>query len=249
MESHPRKLTRATTVIAAGTVVVMAFAGAAVHVARAQAPLAHLGTNAIAVVEDVTAPASGLNFMDFIFAGQTVDLGADGKIVVSYLSGCRSETIVGGKVVFESGGARAEGGQVTPTLTPNCQTASAEISPDSTEAGAVAVRGAGDDLLGGEPEDRVIRSAEPAFRWLAGGAGEVRVYNIGKVPAELVWTGQGSNGHIEYPADAPRLTPNVPYRVEVRSGGAVIGQARFSIDPTLELPDTLANRLVPVAKP
>ncbi len=250
MESQKRMSARTSVVIAAGTVALMAFGGAALHVARAQAPLAHLGTNAIAVVEDVSAPSSGLNFMDFIFAGQTVDLGADGKLTVSYLSGCRSETIVGGKVVFEAGGAKATGGKVTPTLTPNCQTAAAEISPDSTEAGAVAVRGTGDIMGGGdEGEDRVIRSSEPAFRWLAGGAGEVRVYNIGKVPAELVWSGQGDNGHVEYPASAPRLTPNVPYRVEVRSGGAVIGVARFSIDPTLTVPDTLANRLVPVAKP
>jgi hypothetical protein len=41
----------------------------------------------------------------------------------------------------------------------------------------------------------------------------------------------------------------VPYRVEIRAGGAVIGEARFSIDPSLSVPDTLANRLVPVAKP
>jgi len=215
--------------------------------AQAQAPLAHLGTNAIAVVEDVSG-ASGVGFMDFIFAGQSFDLGADGKLVVSYLSGCRTETIVGGKVSFSDSGASSAGGKVTSSVAANCQVASAEIAGNATEAGAVAVRGTG-DLLDDLQDDRVIRSASPAFRWLAGGAGEVRIYNAGRVPAELVWTGQGENGHIEYPAAAPRLTPNIPYRVEVRSGGKVIGVARFSIDPTLTIPDTLANRLVPVAKP
>ncbi|MDD3445683.1 MAG: hypothetical protein PHS60_09760 [Zavarzinia sp.] len=230
----------------AGATVALALLGAAAQVAKAQAPLAHLGTNAIAVVEDVQAPSAGVNFMDFVFAGQVLDLGADGKLVVSYLSGCRSETILGGTVRFAETGATAQGGTVTATVPAGCQTAMAEIGADATEAGAVAVRG-GD--MGDETEDRVIRSSEPAFRWLAGGSAEVRIYNIGRVPAQLVWTGHGDGGHVEYPADAPRLTANVPYRVEVRSGGAVIGVARFSVDPTLAVPDTLANRLVPVAKP
>ncbi|MFA5122628.1 hypothetical protein [Zavarzinia sp.] len=239
---------RKVLAIGTGLVVALAVSGAALRVAHAQAPLAHLGTNAIAVVEDVSAPSSGLSFMDFVFAGQSVDLGADGKLTVSYLSGCRSETITGGKVRFDTTGAVAEGGTVKATVAPNCQTASAQIGADATEAGAVAVRGA-EGLGGDEDQDRVIRSSEPAFRWLAGGAGEVRIYNVGRVPAQLVWSGEGQDGHIEYPASAPRLTANVPYRVEVRSGGAVIGVARFSIDPSLSEPDTLANRLVPVAKP
>ncbi|PWR17962.1 hypothetical protein [Zavarzinia compransoris] len=225
----------------------LALFGTALAPARAQAPLAHLGTNAIAVVEDVSG-TGGIGFMDFIFAGQSFDLGTDGRLVVSYLSGCRSETIVGGKVSFSPNGATAEGGKVTSTVAANCQVAAAEIGAGATEAGAVVVRGTG-DLLGDTEEDRVIRSGSPAFRWLAGGAAEVRIYNAGRAPAELVWSGQGTDGHIEYPASAPRLTPNIPYRVEVRSGGAVIGVARFSIDPTLAVPDTLANRLVPVAKP
>lgn len=232
----------------AGATVALALMGAATQVARAQAPLAHLGTNAIAVVEDVAAPASGLQFMDFVFAGQSINLGADGRLTVSYLSGCRSETITGGMVQFSPDGARAVGGTVSATEAPNCETTMAQIDADATEAGAVAVRGSG-GLFGDDGEDRVVRSPAPAFRWLAGGAAEVRVYNIGRVPAQLVWSGQGAAGHIEYPADAPRLDANVPYRVEVRSGGAVIGLARFSVDPTLAVPDTLANRLVPIAKP
>ncbi|MCF4164131.1 hypothetical protein L2U69_00545 [Zavarzinia compransoris] len=233
----------------AGATVALALMGAASQVARAQAPLAHLGTNAIAVVEDVAAPASGLQFMDFVFAGQSIDLGADGRLTVSYLSGCRSETITGGTVQFSPNGARAVGGTVSATEAPNCETTMARIDADATEAGAVAVRGTGSPFGGEAEEDRVIRSPAPAFRWLAGGAAEVRIYNIGRVPAQLVWSGQGAAGHVEYPADAPPLDANVPYRVEVRSGGAVIGLARFSVDPTLAVPDTLANRLVPIAKP
>lgn len=233
----------------AGTAAALALFGAAAQIARAQAPLAHLGTNAIAVVEDVSIPGAGVGFMDFIYAGQTIDLGADGKLVVSYLEGCRSETIVGGKVSFAATGATATGGTVTPSVATGCANSSAQVAANATEAGAVAVRGTGLDGLADEIQDRVIRSSVPAFSWLAGGTGEVRVFNIGRVPAELVWSGQGENGHVEYPAAAPRLSANVPYRVEVRSGGAIIGVARFSIDPSLSLPDTLANRLVPVAKP
>lgn len=236
-------------VVLAGTAAALAVFGAATHFARAQAPLAHLGTNAIAVVEEVSTANAGVTFMDFIYAGQTLDLGADGTLVVSYLDGCRSETITGGKIRFEPGGAVSTGGKVMPTVSGNCQASSAQIAANATEAGAVAVRGTGTDLLEGEDEDRVIRSPSPAFRWLAGGAAEVKVFNIGRVPAELVWSGSGEAGHVEYPASAPRLAANVPYRVEVRSGGALIGVGRFSIDPSLELPDTLANRLVPVAKP
>ncbi len=225
--------------------VVAALIGGAVARAETAAPLARMGTTAVAVVEDVTAPAAGVQFMDLVYAGQAIPLGADGHLSLSYLSGCRSETITGGTVTVTPDGALSAGGTVTPSVMAGCTPAGVQIAANATEAGAVTIRGDGEAADGG----RVLRGARPAFRWLAGGAGDVRVIDVSQVPSRVMWSGSGAAGWIDYPTEAPALDANKPYRVEVRANGVLVGVARFSIDPALVLPDTLANRLVPVAAP
>lgn len=226
-----------------GPVVAALIGGSLAH-AEETPPLARLGTAAVAVVDDVAAPGAGVQFMDFIYAGQVIPLGPDGRLTLSYLSGCRSEAIAGGTVTVAPGGASSAGGTVTPSVMAGCTPAGVRIAANATEAGAVAIRS-----VETESGDRVLRGERPAFRWLAGGAGDVRVVDVSQVPSKLVWSGKGSTGWVDYPATAPALEANKPYRVEVRANGVLVGVARFSVDPTLAAPDTLANRLVPVAAP
>ena len=53
-----------------------------------------------------------------------------------------------------------------------------------------------------------------------------------------------------YPASGvPALAPGAPYRVEALAGDRVVASALFSIDPSLDVADTLANRVVPPVAP
>jgi hypothetical protein len=52
----------------------------------------------IAVVETLTGNPSGVEFMDYVRAGQVIRLGPHQTIVLSYVASCVRETITGGTV-------------------------------------------------------------------------------------------------------------------------------------------------------
>ena len=53
----------------------------------------------VAIVEEITAKGTGLQFMDYVEEGLVIDLGTDGKVTLGYLASCLTETIRGGRVV------------------------------------------------------------------------------------------------------------------------------------------------------
>jgi hypothetical protein len=62
------------------------------------APVAVWAQSPVAIVEDIDSPTAGVEFMDYLFAGQIVRLARDGKMVVSYLTSCWREKIAAGTV-------------------------------------------------------------------------------------------------------------------------------------------------------
>lgn len=67
----------------------------------------------VAIVEDVSSPNVGVEFMDYLESGQTIHLGKGGRLTLGYFRSCLSETIQGGKVTVGAEQSRVEGGQVT----------------------------------------------------------------------------------------------------------------------------------------
>jgi hypothetical protein len=53
----------------------------------------------VAIVEDVKGDVPGIEFMDYLYPGKVIKLGATGTIVLNYLNSCLRETITGGVVV------------------------------------------------------------------------------------------------------------------------------------------------------
>ena len=215
-----------------------------------QAPAANaLGTDAIAVVEAIDgAPQAGLQFMDYVFAGQTVGLGQRGRLTLSHLSGCLAEEVVGGTVTVGAGGSRVSGGRLQARTEPNCRPPTPVIAASATEAGTAVNRVS--PFAGRGWEERVIKRAQPVFKWDSiGRPVTVRILHMEKAPAEIVWQAVSNGAHIEVPVNAARLATGMPYRVEVWDGQQLVHAALFSIDPGLDVPDTLANRVVPVGTP
>jgi hypothetical protein len=52
----------------------------------------------VALVEEVSGAPAGVEFMDYVETGKTIELGARGGIVLSNLNSCVRETISGGTV-------------------------------------------------------------------------------------------------------------------------------------------------------
>lgn len=69
----------------------------------------------VAIVEDVRGGPSGVEFMDYVEVGKVIQLGSNGRLVLSYLKSCWRETITGGKVTVGSGWSEVTGGRVDRT--------------------------------------------------------------------------------------------------------------------------------------
>ncbi|HLH92586.1 MAG TPA: hypothetical protein VKX28_29505 [Xanthobacteraceae bacterium] len=111
-----------------------AIAAAAIPaLARAPAPLVP-----IALVEDVKSASAGVEFMDYVGAGQVIKLGPHDTLVLSYLTSCQHETITGGTVTIGFKESTVQGGEVARATVPcdggNMQMSSAEASKSAATA-------------------------------------------------------------------------------------------------------------------
>ena len=69
----------------------------------------------VAIVEQVLGGAPGLEALDYLAAGQTVELGANGALVIDYLRSCVRETIERGSVKVGREQSTVAGGRVERT--------------------------------------------------------------------------------------------------------------------------------------
>jgi hypothetical protein len=100
--------------------------------ARAPAPLVP-----IALVEDVKSAMAGVEFMDYVGAGQVIKLGPGDKLVLSYLTSCQHETITGGTVVIGFQQSNVQGGEVARATVP-CDGGHMQLSADEASKSAAS---------------------------------------------------------------------------------------------------------------
>lgn len=213
----------------------------------AQAPLHRLGTDAVAVVETAT-PGAPVQAMDYVFAKQTISLGPKGRISMSYLSGCRMETIQGGTITVALTGSKVAGGKLTDRVTPGCRAATPVVLASASEAGATVNRVT--PFTGQNWDERALKSSAPVFKWdRAVGATTLRVKDMDKDGAPVVWQTAVNKDWAAYPPAGTKLTAGMPYRAEALVGDKVVAAGLFSFDPALDVADSVANRVVPLTAP
>lgn len=101
---------------------------------------AYCDENPSAIIEDISDGIQGLMAFDFLSAGDTVDLGSDGRIVLGYLDSCLSETVVGGKLTIGRNQSDVSGGKVTRDRV-ECDGAGITVAAGKKrESGAVVFR-------------------------------------------------------------------------------------------------------------
>ncbi|MDB5422623.1 MAG: hypothetical protein JWQ29_39, partial [Phenylobacterium sp.] len=212
-------------------------------------PLKRLGTDAVAVVE-AASPHAPVREMDYVFAKQSIRLPPTGKLTLSYLSGCLTESIQGGVVTVALGGSTVSGGKRTERTTPGCRAARPVILASASEAGATVNRVT--PFSTANWNERALRSSLPVFKWEQNlEVATVRVKDMDKPGDPVIWQGPaGDRGFVNYPPKTAPLAPGAPYKVEaLGAGGGVVASALFSIDPLLDVSDSLANRVVPLSAP
>jgi len=206
-----------------------------------------LGTDAVAVVDSATG-TTAVRPMDYVFAKQSFTLGPKGVVTLSYLSGCRSETITGGTVTVEPTGANVARGKLTERTTPGCRSAKPIILASASEAGATVNRIT--PFTGSNWDERAIKSDKAVFKWdKALGPVTIRVKDMDKPGEPVVWQATPNADWVAYPPTSPKLAPGEPYKVEAVSGDKVVASALFSVDAQLDVADNTANRVVPLSTP
>lgn len=96
MQRNPRLISLAACILA--------LAAGAAPAAQADQP--------VALVEDVTGPAPGIEPMDYLSAGHIVRLGPGSVLVLGYFKSCLRETITGGEVTVGDSQSAVSGGKV-----------------------------------------------------------------------------------------------------------------------------------------
>ena len=71
-----------------------------------------------ALVEDVKSTTAGVEFMDYVGAGQVIKLQPRDVLVLSYLKSCEHETITGGTVRVGSEQSEVDGGKIARAKVP-----------------------------------------------------------------------------------------------------------------------------------
>lgn len=199
-----------------------------------------------ALIEEISGGESTLAVMDYVSPGQTIDLGPDGRLVLSYIENCKTETISGGVVTIGKSASTVEGGAVT-VADAACQGSGIVLAENTQAAAGTVYRVSA--FQGGDWDERTIKGDRPIFRWSqsAGDAlAALVILDMDRDPAAMVWRGTTSAQTLIYPADAPALEVGVPYQVQLTLPDKAPMAATFSIDPGLEGPDTALSRLVPI---
>jgi hypothetical protein len=83
----------------------------------------------VALVEEVSGAPAGVEFMDYVETGKTIQLGARGSIVLGYMNSCVRETISGGTVTVGIDQSDVQGGRVARTKVP-CDPGNLALSSD-----------------------------------------------------------------------------------------------------------------------
>ncbi len=201
----------------------------------------------VALVESVEgAPGAGVEFLDYVYPGQTIELGPDGVVVLFYLSSCSVETVKGGRLTIENGAGKVEDGTIDVKKVP-CRGANIVVSKDSGEAGATVDRVT--PFTSQDWSEWTVKSPTPVFKWDRQARATVTLVDLDSETKQPVWTAAIEGSHVAYPADAPPLRIGIPYEVRVAIPGAGPYRAAFSFDPDLDGPDTLSSSVIPLTQP
>jgi len=94
----------------------------------------------VAVVEDISTNSAGVEIMDFLAAGQVINLAKDDTIVLGYMLMCVRETIKGGKITIGEEQSKVVGGSI---VTEEVECSGSQTNLDgqvAAQSGAVTFR-------------------------------------------------------------------------------------------------------------
>jgi hypothetical protein len=166
----------------------------------------------VAIVEDVQSSKAGVGIMDFLVAGQTIELGKGEQMTIGYLNSCRRERIKGGKITIGAEQSRVSNGQVMREDV-ECDGGDANLSgQQAAKSGALAFRSAKPAGVGLNAPKVTIYGTSPMIV-LPGTGQHIVIENITGSPERHEVTARGS--YVDLNDHNISLAPDTTYRIKV----------------------------------
>jgi hypothetical protein len=117
----------------------------------------------VAIVEDVKGKVAGVEFMDYVAPGTVIKLGANGVVVLGYLTSCWRETISGGVAIVGTEESKTSLGEVSREKV-GCDTGRAQLSErEATQSAATTFRSIGAATQAPAGSEPVIYGLSPVI--------------------------------------------------------------------------------------
>ena len=117
----------------------------------------------VAIVEDIRGKVTGVELMDYVEAGKVIKLGADGTVILGYMTSCWRETIKGGVAIVGAEESRTSLGEVSREKV-DCDRGSAQLSDrEATQSAATAFRSISAEQLDSKPRQVVLYGLSPVI--------------------------------------------------------------------------------------
>jgi hypothetical protein len=138
------------------------------------APVAGARAEVAALVEDISNPRPGVEFMDYLNAGQMIPLAAGERLILDYVKSCVRDTIVGGIVSIGAEKSIVVGGTLT-SETVECNGGKSQLSAEqASKSGVMIFRGillkdASSSGSTASEDPPILNSTSPVFELTSGG--------------------------------------------------------------------------------
>ncbi len=193
-----------------------------------------------AMVEDITSDRDDVQLMDYLTAGQRIDLASGETLTLGYLLSCVQETIVGGTVIIGEDESTVEGGEISREWI-DCDGGSVVLNEgQNQEAGAMAFRNSPGKCDAPKP-DRVIYGVSPVIKFQTKSAPitiKAACAGTGSVPITLNASGKVADAR----KAGIRLTAGQTYLFEAGGRSLVVKVSKLAEDDPL----STISRLVPM---
>ena len=200
----------------------------------------------VALVEKIeNAPNAKIKFLDYVYAGQKINLGSSGIMTLSFMSICTIENHTGGVVTITADGGESDGGSVKAKLAA-CQGTPIEVADDNSESGATVTRVT--PFQGQDWSEWTIKSDHPTFKWPDSGKVNLSILDMDTETPTVLWKSKVTGGHVDYPADAPKLQIGIPYEARVVDSDGKLIKTAFSFDPDFEASNKFLSSIVPIGR-
>lgn len=192
----------------------------------------------VAMVEDIEPANTKIGILDFLDAGDVIQLDAQDKLILGYLESCIRETISGGKVTIGQSQSQVDGGKVDREKT-ECDGGGLSLAAnEAVQSGAMAFRVADSKV----ESELTIHDTSPILLLPKGGKVVVKRIDQKGERHKIRLEKSDSRVKLDLAEQGIELTPGAMYMLSNGGRNLVFTVAENSVHN----PGNLLGRLIPL---